>query len=67
MSAAAAELWMSAAADYLFDDSLMVASAVFALSSHKLGVDAGRWLKLVSGLVMLVLGAIMLMRPEWLL
>ena len=52
---------------YLFDDSLMVASAVFALSSHKLGVDAGRWLKLVSGLVMLALGAIMLMRPEWLL
>lgn len=28
--------------------------------------ESGRWLKLVSGVVMLVLGAIMLLRPEWL-
>ncbi len=52
---------------YVFDDALMVATAVFALSSRKLGVDSGRWLKLVSGLVMLALGAIMLLRPQWLL
>lgn len=51
---------------YVFDDSLMVGSAVLALSSRKLGQGAGRWLKLISGLVMLALGAIMLLRPEWL-
>ncbi len=51
---------------YVFDDSLMVGSAVLALSSRKLGSGAGRWLKLTSGLVMLALGAIMLLRPEWL-
>jgi glutaredoxin len=52
---------------YLFDDALMVATAVFALSSRKLGVDSGRWLKLISGVVMLALGATMLLRPQWLL
>jgi len=50
---------------YLTDDALMVGAAVLALSSKKLSADAGRWLKLVSGLVMLALGAVMLLRPEW--
>jgi uncharacterized membrane protein HdeD (DUF308 family) len=45
----------------------MVGATVLALSSHKLSEGAGRWLKLVSGLVMLALGAVMLLRPDWLL
>jgi len=52
---------------YIADDALMVTLAVFALSSQKLSASTGRWLKLVSGGVMLLLGAIMLLRPEWLL
>ncbi len=52
---------------YVADDSLMVATAVIALSSRKLTERAGRWLKLLSGAVMLALGEIMIVRPEWLL
>jgi glutaredoxin len=52
---------------YIADDSLMVATAVIALSSRKLTERAGRWLKLLSGAVMAALGAVMLLRPEWLL
>jgi hypothetical protein len=51
---------------YMADDSLMVATAVIALSSRKLTERAGRWLKLLSGTVMLALGLTMLLRPEWL-
>lgn len=51
---------------YIADDALMVASAVWALSSQKLDERRGRWLKLLSGLMMLSLGLVMLLRPEWL-
>lgn len=51
---------------YVADDSLMVASAVIAMSSRKLSERTGRWLKLLSGAVMFALGAVMLLRPEWL-
>ena len=51
---------------YIADDSLMVAVAVLALSSHKLTEAGGRWLKLISGGVMLALG-VALLRPGWLL
>jgi glutaredoxin len=51
---------------YVADDTLMVTAAVVALSSRKLSESAGRWLKLVSGAVMLALGAVMILRPEWL-
>jgi hypothetical protein len=44
----------------------MVSSAVIALSSRKLSERVGRWLKLLSGTVMLLLGAIMILRPAWL-
>jgi glutaredoxin len=52
---------------YVADDSLMVATAVIALSSRKLTEQAGRWLKLISGIVMLGLGGMMILRPEWLI
>ncbi len=52
---------------YIADDSLMVAAAVLALSSNRLTETGGRWLKLISGAVMLVLGAGLLLRPGWLL
>jgi len=51
---------------YIADDALMVTVAVIALSNRKLSEGAGRWLKLVSGAVMLGLGVVLLLRPEWL-
>src|SRR5690606_5835560 len=51
---------------YIAEDALMVAAAVIALSSRKLTERTGRWLKLISGAVMAMLGAVMLLRPEWL-
>jgi glutaredoxin len=52
---------------YMADDTLMVAIAVVALGSRKLTEGAGRWLKLVSGGIMVALGAVMLLRPVWLM
>lgn len=54
-------------AAYLFDDALMVGLAVLALGSGRLGERGGRLLKLLSGLVMLGLGLVLLLRPAWLL
>jgi hypothetical protein len=51
---------------YLVDDGLMVATAVIAMSNRKLTERAGRSLKLISGIVMLTLGVILLLRPQWL-
>jgi threonine/homoserine/homoserine lactone efflux protein len=45
----------------------MVTIAVITLSRRKLQEQAGRWLKLASGLVMASLGVTLLLHPEWLL
>jgi hypothetical protein len=52
---------------YVADDSVMVATAVMALGSRKLSESAGRWLKLLSGTVMLALGVVLIGWPDWLL
>jgi glutaredoxin len=51
---------------YIADDAIMVTVAVWALGSGKLSERTGRWLKLISGSVMIVLGAVLLLRPGWL-
>ncbi len=51
---------------YIFDDSLMVTIAVVTLSRRKLQERAGRWLKLAGGAVMLSLGIVLILKPEWL-
>ncbi len=51
---------------YIADDSLMVGIAVYTLSRSKLTEETGRWLKLLSGIVMLALGLTLILRPEWL-
>jgi hypothetical protein len=53
-------------AAYMFDDALLVAIVVTTLSHRKLQEREGRWLKLLSGLVILLLGLVMLFRPDWL-
>jgi glutaredoxin len=49
---------------YIADDALMVTIAVVTLSHHKLQKREGRWLKLISGLVMLGLGLLLLLAPN---
>lgn len=51
---------------YMFDDGVMVAIAVVTLGRHKLQEREGRWLKLISGCTILVLGIILLFVPQWL-
>ena len=51
---------------YMFDDSVLLTIAVVTLSNRKLQEREGRWLKLVSGVVILGLGLVMLFKPEWL-
>jgi glutaredoxin len=50
---------------YMLDDAIMVTIGVATLSRRKLQEKGGRWLKLLSGLVMIVLGVLLLLRPEW--
>ncbi|MFQ6538184.1 MULTISPECIES: glutaredoxin family protein [Aphanothece] len=52
---------------YIADDALMVSLAVLALGSQRLTERAGRWLKLISGGVMVALALVLLLRPGWLL
>ncbi len=51
---------------YMLDDSVMVTIAVVTLSRRKLQEHAGRWLKLTGGAVMLSLGLVLILKPEWL-
>ena len=51
---------------YMFDDAMMVLIVVLTLSKRKLQESQGRWLKLISGAAILLLGVIMLLKPEWL-
>jgi len=51
---------------YMFDDSIMVGIAVATLSNRRLQEREGRWLKLVSGIVILALGLLLLFQPGWL-
>lgn len=51
---------------YMFDDGLMVLVVTWTLSKSKLQEHQGRWLKLISGVVIVVLGSLMLFKPDWL-
>jgi glutaredoxin len=51
---------------YMFDDGLMVALVVITLGRRKMQQEHGRVLKLVSGAAILLLGLVMLIKPEWL-
>ena len=52
---------------YIADDAVMVTIAVVTLSHHKLQQREGRWLKFISGLVMLALGVVLLLAPDYLI
>ena len=50
----------------MFDDGVMVAIVVITMERHKLQEKQGRWLKLLSGTAVMMLGVVMLVRPQWL-
>jgi hypothetical protein len=52
---------------YMLDDGVMLTLAVVTLGRRKLQEKQGRWLKLLSGIVMLGLGVALLAQPAWLL
>jgi glutaredoxin len=52
---------------YMLDDGIMLTVAVVTLSHHRLQEKGARWLKLVSGAVMVGLGVLLLIEPKWLL
>lgn len=52
---------------YMLDDVLVLAIGVITMSHYRLQEREGRWLKLISGLVMVALSAIMIMKPDWLI
>jgi glutaredoxin len=49
---------------YMFDDALMLTIAIVTLSRHKLQERGGRALQLLSGAIMLLLGGLLLVRPD---
>ncbi|WP_437285537.1 NrdH-redoxin [Sorangium sp. So ce406] len=51
---------------YMADDIVMVGVAVATLSRRKLQEKEGRWLKLLSGAIMVLLGLLLLFKPDWL-
>ncbi len=51
---------------YMLDDTLLLGAVVLTLSHRKLQEREGQWLKLLSGLVILVLGLTMIFKPSWL-
>jgi hypothetical protein len=51
---------------YMLDDSIMVGLVILTLGKRKMQENEGRWLKLASGLVILVLGIVLLFKPDWL-
>jgi glutaredoxin len=51
-------------AAYMADDVIVLAIGVITLSQHRLQEKEGRWLKLISGLVMVGLGIYLLMVPH---
>ncbi len=52
---------------YMLDDVLVLAIGVITMSHYRLQEREGRWLKLISGLVMVGLGAVLLLQPKWLI
>jgi len=49
---------------YIFDDALMVTLVVVTMKRYKMQQQHGRWLKLVSGMVILILGLLLMLEPE---
>lgn len=52
---------------YMIDDMVVFTIAVITLSSKKLTEKQGRWMKFAAGFMMLILGALLIFKPELLM
>ena len=52
---------------YMLDDVLVLTIGVITMSHYKLQEREGRWLKLISGIVMVGLSTVMIVKPDWLM
>ncbi len=52
---------------YIFDDALMVGLVVLTMDRQRLGEQQGRWLKLVSGSLIFMLGTLLILKPSLLI
>jgi uncharacterized membrane protein HdeD (DUF308 family) len=52
---------------YMLDDVLVLAIGVITMSHYRLQEREGRWLKLISGIVMVGLSAVMILKPDCLM
>jgi len=52
---------------YMIDDMLVFTIAVLTLSSKKLTEKQGKWMKFIAGFMMLVLGFLLILKPELLM
>jgi glutaredoxin len=52
---------------YMLDDVLVLTLGVITMSHYRLQEREGRWLKLISGIVMVGLSAVMIIKPDWLM
>jgi glutaredoxin len=51
---------------YMLDDVLVLTLGIITMSHYRLQEREGRWLKLISGIVMVGLSATMILKPDWL-
>ena len=54
-------------AAYMLDDVLVLVLGVIAMRHYRLQEREGRWLKLISGIVMVGLSTVMIVKPDWLM
>ena len=52
---------------YMFDDALMVGLVIFTMNKQRLGEQQGRWLKLLSGSIIFILGIMLMFKPSLLI
>jgi glutaredoxin len=52
---------------YMLDDILVLTLGVITMSHYRLQEREGRWLKLISGVVMVGLSSVMIIKPDWLI
>jgi len=52
---------------YMLDDLVIFIIAMFTLKSHVFGTKYAKYTNLVSGLLILILGLLLMFRPEWLM
>jgi len=52
---------------YMIDDMIVFTIAVYTLRSKKLTEKQGKWMKFISGFMMLILGLLLVFRPELLM